>query len=32
MTWDQALVWIITPIVGGLGIAGAGFWFSRHIH
>ena len=31
MTWDQALVWIVVPVIGGLLIAGGGVWLSRHI-
>jgi hypothetical protein len=31
MTWDQAFVWIIIPVVGGLLIAGGGAWLSRHV-
>lgn len=30
MTWDQALVWIVIPVIDGLLIAG-GVWLSRHI-
>ena len=31
MTWDQALVWIVIPVIGGLLIAGGRAWLSRHI-
>jgi hypothetical protein len=31
MTWDQTLVWIIIPVVGGLLIAGGGILLSRWI-
>lgn len=31
MTWDQAVTWIIVPVVGGLLIAAGGVWLSRHI-
>lgn len=31
MTWDQALIWIVIPVIGGLLIAGGGAWLSRRI-
>ena len=31
MTWDQTLVWIVIPVIGGLLIAGGGVWLSRRL-
>jgi hypothetical protein len=31
MTWDQALVWIIIPVIGGLLIGAGGVWLSKRI-
>ncbi len=31
MTWDQAVTWIIVPVIGGLLIAVGGVWLSRHL-
>lgn len=31
MTWDQVVIWFVTPAVVGLGIAALGVWLARYI-
>jgi hypothetical protein len=31
MTWDQVLIWIVTPIAGSVIIGLGALWASRHI-
>jgi hypothetical protein len=30
VTWDQALVWLIMPVIGAIIIGSGALWLARH--